>query len=941
MLPQAKRHLRNATKGDPSVNRIFRSITAAILLLLLATPALAQSGRLIYHDDAGMLDRSRVQSAAQPLINRGATVAVYAENSGSDAAFQQRLEQDGLANGSSIRTDVIAIFVSLQDRYSAIRFGDQWNAALSTNDNYEQIRKNVLNPGLSASSFTDGVVNALNAIDQAIASPPTVGGGTQINFNPTPLVLGVIFLVLLLVGGPLLWRSFSKRRAVAQAYAAARQAAEDARKQAGAAIADMGQVMKNAQEKAQYDQVSYPAAEVAQLARVQGTAEAQFVKAQEQFDNAGEALAAAREPTQEAYQAASAAYGAVTELVALARSTLDQAETRRAELDKLNAAAPGEVDRSKKALADAAERLQARDQDFPHPDAILRPGQELVARAESLLAEHRAADAIAAAGAASATIDQLNEILAGYSDIQEGISAGRAGAEKAAGQGYRVEAGLAALDRSEGLLREAAAALEQDVAKARTLLEQAEAARAEGVARGGGMPALRKANDEHLTQVEQAGQQLARAITEGHTAFGLVDEFAENTWSDIRGNGSEAEAAADHAHELWERATQRNTMEQQDFLGAQQDLDEADKQIAFAHTLVDSILQRLKDLQAARDTARQDIASAQADIDQGWSYVHSNDPDVGKLPEQALAQAEALIKQANTELAKPRPDWLAIVKQAREANRLADQSLANARSEVEAMDKLREQATHAQQLATSEVQKIVQFTAVHGDDIPASSEQKLTRLQNDVQRAYQVLQAAEQAEEQTRAEDLREAIRRYTDLQSSADTLYDEIYGAFQRIEELRQRVSAAMQAAQQAIARAERAQQAAQIGNRSSGDQYLRDAHAAFQSIGAVRGEAQMQRALGLADEARKAAEQAESVFRSHTGGQSGGDLSDFLGGVVIGSVLSGRGGGRGRGGGWGGSGGGGGGSWGGGGGGGGSWGGGGGGGGSWGGGGGGGGGW
>src|SRR4051794_34326217 len=190
--------------------RQCRSIAAAILLLLLllATPALAQGGRLVYHDDAGMLDRSRVQSAAQALINRGATVAVYAENSGSDAAFQQRLEQDGLANGSSIRSDVIAIFVSLQDRYSGIRFGDQWNAALATNENYEQIRKNVLNAGLSPSSFSDGFVKALNAIDQAIANPPKAGGGAQINFNPTPLVLGGIFLVLLFVGGPLLWRGF-------------------------------------------------------------------------------------------------------------------------------------------------------------------------------------------------------------------------------------------------------------------------------------------------------------------------------------------------------------------------------------------------------------------------------------------------------------------------------------------------------------------------------------------------------------------------------------------------------------------------------------------------------------------------------------------------------------------------------------------------------------
>jgi hypothetical protein len=922
--------------------RRFRFICAVILLLLLATPALAQNGRLVYRDDAGKLDRSRVQSAAQQLTNRGATVAVYTANSGGDAAFRSYLEQDGLASGSSIRSDVIAIFVSLQDRYSGIRFGDQWNAALATNDNYEQIRTDALNAGLSSTSFSDGVVSALNAIDQAIADPPSAGGGTEVNINFTPLVLGGIFLALLFVGGPLLWRGFSKRRAVAQAYARARQSAEDARRQAGAAIADMGQAMKNAQAKAEYDQVSYPAAEVQELARTQGVAEAQFVKAQEQFDKTGEALAAKREPTQAEYQSATSSYGAVAQLVEQARVSLEQAESRRAELDKLNAAAPGEIDRSKKALADAAERLEALGQDMPNPGAVLRSGRELAARAESLLAEHRAADAIAAAGAASAAIDELNLALASYNDIREGISAGRAGAENATEQGYRVEGGLAAFEKAEGLLREVAAALEHDIDKARTLLDQAEAARAEGVARGGGMPALRNANDQRLAQVEQAGRQLAQSIDEGHKAFALVDEFAENTWSDIRGNGSEAEAAADRAHDLWQRAAQRNTMEQQDFLGAQQDLDEADKQIAFAYKLVDSILQRLKDLEAARDTARQDIASAQSDIDQGWSYVQSNDPDVGQAPEQALAQAADLIKQANVELAKQRPDWLAIVKQAREANRLADQALANARSEVEVMSKLREQVAHAQQLATAEVQKIIQFASIHGDDITAGGEQQLDRLRNDVQRAYQALKSAEQSEEQARAEDLREAIARYTELESSAEELYAEIYGAFQQLEQQRQRLNTAVEAAARKIAQAERMQQAYHIGNRSSGDEYLREARAALQSIGTPRNENEIRRALGLAEQARKAAERAEDIFRSYArSSQGGGDLSDFLGGVIIGSMASGSGGRRDRGGGSWGGGGGGGGSWGGGGGGGGSWGGGGGGGGSWGGGGGGGGGW
>src|SRR5215218_3915273 len=192
--------------------RQFRLIAAAILLLLLATPALAQSGRLIYHDDVNKLDRSQVQRAAQPLLNRGATVALYAENTGGDSAFQQRLEQDGLASGSSIRSDVIAIYVSL-DRYSAIRFGDQWNAALSTNDNYKQIRTDKLNAGLSTSSFSKGFVNALGAIDDAIASPPTPGGGIDLSFL-SPILWVVVALIVLAVVGPLIWRSISKRRAI-------------------------------------------------------------------------------------------------------------------------------------------------------------------------------------------------------------------------------------------------------------------------------------------------------------------------------------------------------------------------------------------------------------------------------------------------------------------------------------------------------------------------------------------------------------------------------------------------------------------------------------------------------------------------------------------------------------------------------------------------------
>ncbi len=413
---------------------------------------------------------------------------------------------------------------------------------------------------------------------------------------------------------------------------------------------------------------------------------------------------------------------------------------------------------------------------------------------------------------------------------------------------------MAAFARAEDLLRQALRTLEQGPEAATPQLDQAEAARAEGVARGGGMPALRRENEQRLPQVEQAGQQLATYIADGRRTFDIVDEFAESTWSDIRGNGSEAESAAAQAHSLWQRATERNTMEAQDFLGAKQDLDAAEQQLAQARTLIDTILQRLKDLEAARDAARSELSMAEADIEQGWKFVRSNDPDVGKAPEEQLNRAAALLKQANAELAQQRPDWLALVKQAREANQLADQALAGARSEVETIDKLRAEVANAQQLAGAEVQKIVKFAGLHVNDLPRTSQKQLDKLQGDVRAAYEALKASEQAEDQARLAALRDAQARYTALHDTADKLYDEIYAAFQRVEELRKQVAQEVQRAQTVIARAEQLRQtySAYIPRNSEGIALLGQARAALGRVGDVNDDAGAKRAIKVANEAR-----------------------------------------------------------------------------------------
>src|SRR4029450_12135006 len=107
------------------------------------------------------------------------------------------------------------------------------------------------------------------------------------------------------------------------------------------------------------------------------------------------------------------------------------------------------------------------------------------------------------------------------------------------------------------LQRDGPAAVSGPYGDAGQALEQA-------TAQGRGLIALRAENDQRALALGVRAPQVMALIAAARQAFDLVDEFAESTWSDIRGNGSEAEAAAARADTLWQRATERNTLQAQD-----------------------------------------------------------------------------------------------------------------------------------------------------------------------------------------------------------------------------------------------------------------------------------------------------------------------------------------------------------------------------------------
>ncbi len=919
-----------------------------LLLLLLATPALAQ-GSLTFTDERGNLDRNAVSNAAQPLVSRGARVAIYNVNGGSQDDFRQRLLNDGLARpDGQVRNELIGIYVSTGPNLVYIRFGDNWSRAL--NSRYQRIIDDQIVPNLRRGDYTAAFTSALGSLGSAIGAGGTsggTGGGATVpgTAGGTGFLGPLLFCgaILAVVAGVFVWRARSKTQATAKAAATARQAFEEARSRAGVAITDFGRELAEAREKAKFDKVSYAPEQVQQLARLQGQAEEYFARAQERYKAIGDQLDQMKTPPGDSdYQQAAVAYDDVLKEIEAARPLLAQAQQMRAELDKVNAAVPGELDKAKQALAAVGEQINVVAEDFGQPDAVTGPAQRLVAQADALFQEGRGSEAINAARQAIAAVGELRAAIERYARIRQGIAAGRTAAQQVAIQGYKVAPGMAAFDNAAATLRQAAAALESGgVQAAAPLLDTAEAQLAEAVARGGGMPQLQQQNAARIPQLTEQLNQLDAYIAQGKTTFETVRGFAESAWSDIRGNGSEAEASAARARQAIQRATERNTMEVQDFYGAHQDLEVAAQEIARGRTLIDTVVQRLRDLENARNTARDEIALAESDINAGWEFVRAHDPDVGKQPEQALQRAQALVEQANAEMGKEQPDWLALVKLAREANRLADEALAGARSEVEEMNKLRAMVDNARQVAAGEVQKIVNFAKVHPEIIGPDEERNIQALQAELQAADAGLTAAGSQEEEARATQLRDTLDRYTRIENAAEALYQAIYGAFQQADALRRQVGEAVQQAQDAIAQAQRTLQAnaGYVSSASPGVSMLQDAVAALRSIRAVTTEAEAQQAIATAEQARRAAEQAAAIFvneaevnRDRDAARRGPSSGDFLSGMILGSMLGGGHRGGWGGGGWGGGGGGGGGGgWGSGGGGGGSWGGGGGGGGGW----------
>lgn len=815
---------------------LFTRLLAALIVLALPHGVSGQANGLIIVDEGSRLDRAAIEAAAAPLLARGARVALFAVDRGRAPAFDALLADNALARDGLVRDDLIAIFVSFDDRYSEIRYGADWQPALD--GSAEAIQRDSLNARLADGDVDGAFAGSLVALDAAIGAGGAGGG--------VPWILGVPVLA---GGGAAGWWLLRRQRAAA----AERQAHEARRREVGVALADLGERMRIAREQARFDAVSYSEAAVTRLGQLQTDVEERFADATGRFARADEIISSVRTPAAPQYQQAELVFRDVTAMTADTVAGLERLAGLRGEFDEYNRRAPEALGRAVSALADATTRVGLA---FKGSDQIMRPAAELLKRAQERSTARDAAAAIQTSEQVLALAAELERFAARHMTLRQQLVDGRAGSGAVAARGYRVDAGLAAFSRAEALLEEAAASVARGVAVATPPLEHAEHAYAEGIRRTSELPQIHASVERRVTAMPAALTAIDARLVAGRRAFDLVDEFAESTWRDIRGNGSEAERAIAEARSLTSQAQARATFATQEFVEAAADLDAAEARLADAEALIASIEQRLADLEAARASARVEFDEAAAEIDRGWSYVRSNDADIGAAPEQQLRQAAELLQRARDQMALERPDWLSVVRDAQAANALADEAQQSAQREVSAMDVLRDQAQRALQLAGAEAKKTVTFVRLHQPDLEVSQVQRAEGLGREVDALHAALTNAALSEDAARANALRETARRAQTLERLAQDQFGAAEAAFRRAEEQRAQLRALLDAADDRIDDAQSSLESVIAGPASiRSATLLREAR---QKLAEARRHATLR---GGDDAARRAAEEARSL--------------------------------------------------------------------------------
>lgn len=693
----------------------IRGLVAAFVLMV-GFIALWPARAMAYDCDSVVVDQadalgsglSKVQAAAQELVDNGATVRVRTTNDiGSAASTNDYVTglisqcpswqaQGGMKN--SLIVLVAKYDGSGNARGDALRYGSQWSTQLDAQ--WKGIESEDLKPRLKDGDSVGGLVTALNSVNDIveankIARTSSVGTSTSRSSAPAPVVVTrptdytglwhVLegLLVLGLIGGivvGLVVRNNRKqhREALQKSARATKQSAVTRLNGMDMPLtlisSRVGSVARNLSESD-----AQPLRD--QLARVQ----ALLATARGNFD---------------AYES----------------SATDPEGEHPAETYQDIDARYGELDQSLSAIETARGALETE-----------------VTRVERLAQEVPAAIA-----EATAKLGMADEAIAA-----------------ATSKGFKTAAAQAKADEAGTNLETATTALgAKRFGDAKTAADAAVLRSEEAVQLANGLAARKSAVDTAVARLTAAAGDAERLIGSTRTTYdAIVASYAPACYEVVRGNGTQANARLTAARAAIAAATTAGSMAAQDWDAADAKIGEADGAIASVTSLMRSISELSRNLEAAKREAPNEIALAQKDIEAVRRYEAENDADIDDGIKKQIAAAQLALDGAKDELAKAQPDYLEVVKIAKRANAAADKILDTARGEVDAANRLRQRAATAMREAERSVSAAREYIDDHRSDVDSDAERRLETARS----AYAQARSARNINDQIRYADEADA----------------------------------------------------------------------------------------------------------------------------------------------------------------------------------------
>jgi chromosome segregation ATPase len=909
-------------------------------------------------DDTGNLTPTPINNAAQALQALNVKpLAVFLRTGSTSNTFANQVAANyGLADVSAGTVDpnLFAIVATLNPRQITILWGDNLNAVmLDPPDGLgygTSIRTQYMQPNLASGNYTDAFVQSFTQAASRISlfrNPPTA---TPV---PTPqptvitnvdtgalgraLLIGlgvIILLVLIAIFGPILWRSYKR----SQEASIRKRSLQEQLLQSRNVAADMITGLSFPEDPREQLQYRFLALALAnerpdELARI-------TARYNETYKHVADALTSftalnqAKYTTEQQMADAISGYQQVQANINLASTFLKEIADRSKEVEQQVASAPKEIDDAKKALAAVTNSLQrfaaaAPDLPAPDPSVLLSQPARLISEAETALSATppRHLAAYDSANSASSMAAQISSALAALSRVYTGIADLRSHVADLRKQGYKLPDANSDLSAVLDSLTNATGELGKHGPSAHfaDLLNSANDGILYAREAVDAVVAQHAANETALAALERAGEQAKQYIEQGAEAFDKVDEYAEPSWQDIRGNGTEAQKAADHAQELWAEATRLNALTPgapQDFARASTLITEANASLNTVRELLNAIFERLKNLEESKRTASAEIAAAQQAVESGQKFISQFDPDITPNPADMLADAARQLTRVKAAVAEDKPDWIAAVKSARAANDLADKALADARDQEAAMQARRLKVHTEQQQAAASISKAANFVKIHRADIDASLFKALDVAQTNLQAAEARTASLQTSglEDVALGRALDDVAGQFSAVQQSAEAAFQQAQAQFNALDAVRKQAYSAVSTATYAVEQA-----GYYIGMHSSvgasARQYLDLARRTLPGWSDGLAQPQLnalataanqsanlaQQALASAQQDVRAQEAEEEQRRQAEQQQQGDALGNLLTGLAIGALMGGGGGGgggrrHGGGGGWGG---------------------------------------